>query len=129
MAKKTLTILVEVEDGKPEIHITDDAENKKVLEGLFLVGYGPHTQDFYMFGIGDHWSTARAFGEGLARSIDQEKARGDGWYVAFYKSLLAELMLRTGTRPAHQQETTAKEIKEKWDGEDAAKEEARKKLN
>lgn len=92
---KSLTVKIEIDQGKESIIITD-GDNEKRLKGVMVIGAGYFTGEFYMIGAGDPRDTAYAFGEGLSRGLAHDEMIGDNWYSSFYKYLLYEMAKRTG---------------------------------
>lgn len=117
--KKTLSILVETEDGVEIITITDNAGNSVDLSGVMIIGSCFRQQHFYMAGAGDHREVAFAFGEGISKGVSFAGITGDSWYVDFYHRLLMEMARRTGTH--NHEEANPQNILDRWEKEDGKK--------
>ncbi len=116
MSKPRMQITIDVVGGDERVTIRDDAGSEKVVTGFAMFG-ASEAGELYVFSWGRANNAAHAVSEGLACACN----RGDEWYQAFYRCLLAHMVKITGIEPHRGQHVTVEDVLERWEKEDKAK--------
>jgi len=105
-----ITIKVEVNDGKKEICITDDAGNEKHLQSVIVCGGDATSREFYLFG----WGSASDAAWALANSF---RATSDPFYKKVFIHFTQWVAKFLGFETQQKNYVDGNELANRWEKE------------
>lgn len=110
----SITIKIEVDSTKKDIHITDDAGNEKHLQSVILCGGDATTREFYLFG----WGAASDAAWALANSFRMTQ---DPFYKKVFIHFTQWVAQFLGLDTKQKNIVEGEELVDRWDKEDKEK--------
>ena len=115
--EKKLTITVEIDGGRKEIVVRDDAGNSRQLKSVLVTGGGFEERSLYLFGWGSCADLGWALAEGYRYSRESRRPL-DTFYQRVFAHLTRWIAQFHGW--AHEQPVDPQLLLERWEAEDAA---------